>query len=108
MIGPYLNLSSRMNLCNQIASFPVSQRATYSVSAEESVIIGCSFDFQLIIQLLNRKMYPDLDLLLSGLLFQLLSVKIFNYSPFSSVGSNTRDFSLVPFRNRRTLIPAFQ
>ena len=63
-----------MNLFNQTASFPASQSAIYSASADDRATIGCSFDFQLIIQLLKVMMYPDLERLLSGLLFQLLSV----------------------------------
>ena len=97
-----------MNLFNQIDSFPASQRATYSASAEESVTSGCNFDFQCIMQSLNRHMYPDLDLLLSGLLFQLLSVYITSSCPFDIFGLKIRDLSLVDFRYLRTLIPAFQ
>ena len=56
------NPSSSKRFFSQQASHPASDKATYSASVDESAIVVCFLDFQVIATPEALKMYPDVDL----------------------------------------------
>ena len=61
-----LSCSSSNNLTSQVTSLAAEAIALYSASLEDLEIVPCFFDFQLIGEEPNNKMYPVIDLLLFG------------------------------------------